>query len=68
MELYISFFFAYAAADVLEYGVKNIFNFIIAVKIWFATIFCVSLFGTIIVKALSMKDFFIIILNLFLEL
>lgn len=60
-----AFFFVYAAADVLDYGVKNIFNFILGVKLWFGTIFCISLFGTTIVKALSMKDFFIIILNLF---
>ena len=63
-----SFFFAYSAADVLDYGVKNITNYITGVKLWLGMIFCISLFGTVIVKALSMKDFFIITINLFLGL
>ncbi len=60
------FFFVYAIADVLDYGVYKIPGYEIGAKIWLEIIFCISLFGTIIVKAITMTDFFIISINLFL--
>ena len=59
-----TFFFVYAAADILDYGINKIPRYKTGVKLWLGMIFCISLFGTVIVKALSMQDFLIISLNL----
>ncbi|MCM1561782.1 MAG: YfhO family protein [Butyrivibrio sp.] len=61
----LAFFFSYAAADALDYGVDKIPGYKRDARLWIGLIFCFSLFDTIIVKAMSMRDFFIITLNLF---
>lgn len=60
----LSFFFVYSAADVLSYGVNKIYGYVKATKFWLGLILGISLFGTIIVKAISLKEFLIILLNL----
>ncbi len=60
------FFFVYAATDVLDYGIYKIPGYEIGAKLWLEIIFGISLFGTIIVKAITITDFFIISINLFL--
>lgn len=60
-----AFFFVYAAADIQDYGIEHIPNYKKSAEIWLEIILCLSLFSTIIVKALSMTDFLIISLNLF---
>ncbi len=61
-----AFFFVYAAADIQDYGIDDIPHYKKSAKLWLGIIFGLTLFGTIIVKALSVTDFLIISINLFI--
>ena len=62
------FFFISAAAEALESGILQTLPYKKGVKIMFGILFCASLIASVIFKAISMRELFVITVNLLLGL